>query len=91
MGNRGPFDQVSPNLLRNRAVRDFLGQYTERDLPEVVKLTLLYGIINLRKAYPGRLLSVDELRGILSSGQVCARAAFMHACHTVRMWYPERS
>lgn len=38
---------------------------------QVTKLTLLYGIIALDKAYPGQApLPVDKLRAILLSGQV---------------------
>ena len=37
------FEQVSPHLMRNRNLRTFLGQYAAKDLPEVVKLTMLYG------------------------------------------------
>ncbi|GAX80665.1 hypothetical protein CEUSTIGMA_g8100.t1 [Chlamydomonas eustigma] len=66
------FDQVSPNLLRNRNIREYLSNFTSKDHPEVVKLTLLFGIVNLRKLFSGKLFSIENLREILTSHQVAA-------------------
>lgn len=63
------FEQVSPGLLRNKAIRNYLSQYTASEWPEVVKLTLLYGLINLAKQYPGKQLSLGQLKEVLASGQ----------------------
>lgn len=64
------FEQVSPGLLRNKAIRNYLAHYTAQEWPEVVKLTLLYGLINLHRQYPGKQLSVAQLREVISTGQV---------------------
>ncbi len=64
------FEQVSPSLLRNRAIRNYLQTQPARDWPEVLKLTLLYGIVTLGKQYPGRILCLEDLRAILAQNRV---------------------
>ncbi len=56
-------------LLAHRAVRGHLSAYSPHVWPEVTKLTLLYGIAALRKAY-GTTLSVGELAEVVGA---CAR------------------
>lgn len=63
------FESVSPHLLRNKAIRGYLGQYNGKDWPEIVKLTLLYGILNLQKRYPGQILPIERLRAVLRASQ----------------------
>lgn len=79
------FDQVSPNLLRNRALRSYLGLYASKDLPEVVKLTMLYGVICLGKAFPGAILSIEQLRHTLAAGLCMALNLCMPRTSTCRM------
>jgi hypothetical protein len=64
------FDQVSPNLLKNRIIRNYLTNFSSKDLPEVVKLTLMYGIVNLHKAHLGKVISIELLRNLLNKSQV---------------------
>lgn len=59
-------------LQRNRALRNYLKCYPQAEVNEVVKLTLLYGVISLQKRSPGHLFSVDELRLVTSSAASAA-------------------
>lgn len=63
------YESVPPHLLRNKALRGYLGQYNGKDWPEVVKLTLLYGVLNLQKRYPGEILPIERLRAVLMASQ----------------------
>lgn len=64
------YEQVSPGLLRNKAVRNYLSQYAAKDWPEVVKLTLLYGLICIHKQHPGQILTVEQLKDKIATGHV---------------------
>ena len=46
---RAWFEYAEPGLLTNRTIRNFLSGYKSDAWPDVVKLTLLYGIVTLRK------------------------------------------
>lgn len=63
------FEAISPHLLRNKAIRTYLTQYSIAAWPEVVKLTMLHGVLTLQKQYPGEILPLERLRGVLTSGQ----------------------
>ncbi len=62
------FEELSPQLLRNKAIRTFLQAYSDHEWPEVTKLVLLYGIVSLTRQYPGQVLSLAALREALSAG-----------------------
>lgn len=62
------FEELSPQLLRNKAIRTFLQAYSDHEWPEVTKLVLLYGIVSLTRQYPGQILPVAALRDALSAG-----------------------
>eukprot|EP00798_Chlamydomonas_sp_ICE-L_P023129 gene23129-30330_t len=66
------FEQVTPSLLRNKGIREYLQQQPEKDWPEVLKCTILYGIVTLKKQYPGKILHPSELKSILGSVQVAS-------------------
>lgn len=56
------FADTAPNLLTNKTIRDFLGRYSQQQWPEVVKLVLVWAIMNLEQQYRGRNLSLKELK-----------------------------
>ncbi|KAG2495296.1 hypothetical protein HYH03_006568 [Edaphochlamys debaryana] len=54
-------------LLRNKTIRAFLGNYNERDWPEVCKLLILFGITNLCRVDSRPALPLDELRELVNA------------------------
>ena len=96
MGMKEPawFEQVSPHLLRNRTIRIFLGQYAAKDLPEIVKLTLIYGWVRVGYAYMhgGRTNALGEgfapeaiPRSLLTERSGTERSVICHAMQTLGM------
>ncbi|KAG1662835.1 hypothetical protein FOA52_010626, partial [Chlamydomonas sp. UWO 241] len=65
-------DGIPAHLLRNKALRIYFNGYAAKDLPEVMKLTLLHGVLNLSQTYPERVLAVDQLREVLASASAAA-------------------
>jgi hypothetical protein len=65
-------DQISPHLLRNKTIRNYLGHFSSKEVPDAIKLTLLYGIVALSKAHPngGRPLTIEQLKGVLAQGRM---------------------
>ena len=61
---------AEPGLLSNRAVRTHLEPYSPHVWPQVTRLTLLYGIAALRKAYGSGQLSLGDLADVV--GAWCA-------------------
>lgn len=55
-------------LLRNKAIRNFLHNFAEKDRQEVSKLTLLYGILNLGFLDGKAVVPLDRLRDIVANG-----------------------
>ncbi len=54
------FDSALAYLTRNKAIREFVGVYSGRDLPEVIKLTLIYGILGLQSQFKGGCCAAGE-------------------------------
>lgn len=63
---RTPAWATEPGLLTNGLVRRYLSQYSESQWPEIIKLTLITGILNLQKTYPQRTLTVAELQAAVT-------------------------
>lgn len=85
------FEQVSPSLLRNKALRTYLSSYTAKEWPEALKLTLLYGLLALCKRHPGKQLSVQELREVVagaSRGRPLHATTAAHTAHWLRLCRP---
>ncbi|GAQ79530.1 hypothetical protein KFL_000320290 [Klebsormidium nitens] len=66
------FQLVDPGLLTNKTIRQYLLAYNAEQWPEVVKLTLLYGILSLQKQYGSQALAVQDLRDIIGQNKVAA-------------------
>jgi hypothetical protein len=62
------FEQVAPSLLRNKAIRHYLAGFNAYDWAEVVKLTMLYGIVTLFKQHGTKQLTLEQLREQLMAG-----------------------
>lgn len=56
------FADAAPSLLTNKTIRTFLGRYSQQQWPEVVKLVLVWAIMNLEQQNSGRSLSLKELK-----------------------------
>ena len=58
------FEYAEPGLLTNRTIRNFLNGYRPESWPDVVKLTLLYGIVTLRKhtGSKGEVVPLEKIR-----------------------------
>lgn len=56
------YEDVTPGLLTNRTIRNFLEQYSQQLWPDVIKLAVIHGIVSLLKQYPGQSLSLQQLR-----------------------------
>lgn len=65
-------EAMSGGLLRNKALRSYLNHFSAREWGEVTKLTMLYGLLGLQKLSPDRVLSVEELRNLLTERHVSA-------------------
>lgn len=65
-------EAMSGGLLRNKALRSYFNHFSARDWGEVTKLTMLYGLLGLQKVSPDRVLSVEELRDLLTQRHVSA-------------------
>lgn len=64
--NRVPwYSSVAPSLLTNRTIRNYLNSYSEHLWPQILKLTLLYGIVGLQQQHPQQQLSVLQLKQIV--------------------------
>ena len=63
------YTAAEPALLRNKTLREFLSLYTDAQRPEMVKLTLLHGVLCLHKSFGHKRLSVTELRRVVEAGQ----------------------
>jgi hypothetical protein len=61
------FSAQEPGLLDSRAVRRHLEPYSPHTWPKVTRLTLLYGVAALRKAYGQQPLSVGELEDVVGT------------------------
>lgn len=62
------FEQAEPGLLTNPTIRAFISPYTQEQWPDVVKLTLLHGILCLRKEFGFQQLTIPELKGVVERG-----------------------
>lgn len=76
------FSAQEPGLLDSRAVRRHLEPYSPHTWPKVTRLTLLYGVAALRKAYGQQPLSVGELEDLVGT-QAHTRARTRHARRAV--------
>jgi hypothetical protein len=77
------FSAQEPGLLDSRAVRRHLEPYSPHTWPKVTRLTLLYGVAALRKAYGQQPLSVGELEDLVGTHahtRARARAAGCFSC-----------
>lgn len=61
------FAAQEPGLLSHRAVRTHLEPYSPHVWPQVTRLTLLYGIAALRKAYGPTQLSLGDLADVVGA------------------------
>lgn len=59
-------------LLNNKVIRNYLSSYSPGQWPEVIKLSLIYGILNLQKQYPQQVLAVDSLKDAVSRSSQAA-------------------
>ncbi|GMH36066.1 hypothetical protein BSKO_03934 [Bryopsis sp. KO-2023] len=66
----GWFDHAVPGLLTNRTIRNFLTSYREDSWPEVVKLTLLYGVQTLQQQFGHQRVSLERIREEVRQGVV---------------------
>jgi hypothetical protein len=67
------FAAQEPGLLSHRAVRSHLEAYSPHVWPQVTRLTLLYGIAALRKAYGPGQLSLGDLADVVGAWGVCQK------------------
>lgn len=60
------FEYAEPGLLTNRTIRNFLSSYKTDSWPDIVKLTLLYGIVTLRKHVGGlEQIPLEKIRTLV--------------------------
>ena len=62
------WSDVSPSLMTNKAIRNFLLSYSELQHPEVVKLVLIYGILSLQQSHGMQPLAVADIKKLLKEG-----------------------
>lgn len=67
---------AEPGLLSNRAVRTHLEPYSPHLWPQVTRLTLLYGIAALRKAYGPGQLSLGDLADVVGAWRALQKVCF---------------
>lgn len=60
------FEYAEPGLLTNRTIRNFLNSYSQEKWPDVVKLTLLYGIVTLRQSMGVTFVPLEKIRQKIS-------------------------
>ena len=66
-------ERCAPGLLTHKLLRTYLQQYSLRDLPEVVKLTMLLGVTTIRRELGGDgPVSINTLRKHLATGHAAA-------------------
>lgn len=58
------FADVAPSLLTNRTIRNYLAGYSEQSWPQVVKMTILYGIVCLQQQHSGQTLTLQQLKEV---------------------------
>lgn len=64
------WSDVSPSLMANRTIRNFLVAYSDVQHPEVVKLTMLYGILSLQAKLGSQPPAIGEIRKMLKEGHL---------------------
>ena len=62
------WSDVSPSLMTNKTIRNFLTHYSQSQHPEVVKLVLLYGVLSLQSRVGLQPVSLDDIRQLLKKG-----------------------
>eukprot|EP00878_Enallax_costatus_P017016 GHUV01017864.1.p1 GENE.GHUV01017864.1~~GHUV01017864.1.p1 ORF type:complete len:612 (+),score=204.31 GHUV01017864.1:997-2832(+) len=61
------FADVAPSLLTNRTIRNYLASYSEQSWPQVVKMTILYGIVRLQQQHSGQVLTLQQLKEVVQA------------------------
>src|SRR5690242_16378224 len=60
------FADVAPSLLTNRTIRNYLAGYSEQSWPQVVKMTILYGIVCLQQ-HSEQTLTLQQLKEVVQA------------------------
>ena len=81
---------AEPGLRSNRAVRTHWEPYSPHVWPQVTRLTLLYGIAALRKAYAPGQLSLGDLADVVGAWRALQKCALRKTHHASRSDAPPR-
>jgi hypothetical protein len=57
------------DALNNSTIKEYLKHYSPHEWPEVIRLTLIHGIVALQHSHEGRVLSLGQLRQAVDSSR----------------------